>query len=282
MRLHSMLAGAALALFGLLPASAQNVVAPYVPTPAAMVEAMLKLASVGSNDYVIDLGSGDGRIVIAAAKQFGARGFGVDINADLVRGANESAARGGVADRARFYQRDLYQTDLREATVVTLYLLPAMLEKLEPKLLAELSPETRIISHDYPLSWQHKQMQLYDIDEKVLVTGVTRTILYLYVVPAKVAGIWQLDLPRKLARRPAKLSLTQNPLRSGGQIEMDGKTVPLTRVSVNGTEVSFSFPEHERPGRYFLFSGTAAGDSMRGTVKLAGESATWRARKTGN
>jgi protein-L-isoaspartate O-methyltransferase len=122
---------------------------PYVQTPQNVVERMLQVAQVGPGDYVIDLGSGDGRMVITAARKFGARGFGVDLDRRLVEQANRSALRAGVADRAMFYERDLYQTDLAAASVVTLYLLPEVNLMVRPKLLATLKPGTRIVAHDY-------------------------------------------------------------------------------------------------------------------------------------
>ena len=268
------------ATLGLRPAAAQTSTAPYVPTPAALVEEMLKLAAVGPADFVIDLGSGDGRIVIAAAQQFGARGFGVDIDAELVRGANEAAARAGVADRARFFVRDLFKTELREASVVTLYLLPSMLPVLLPKLLAELPAGARVISHDYPfVSLAHRRVSTYEIDEKVMATGSTNTVLYLYVMPARVGGEWLLDLPRNIAWQPARLSISQQPSRVSGEVEIDGKSLPLTRMQVDGGDVSFSIPMPGSPGRDMNFVGKAGDTAMQGQVQMPLDTAPWRARR---
>ncbi|MEO7405232.1 MAG: methyltransferase domain-containing protein, partial [Burkholderiales bacterium] len=121
---------------------------PYVPTPQPIVDAMLNVAKVRGGDYLIDLGSGDGRIVITAAKRFGVRGFGVDLDTRLVRRAQEAALKEGVADRAKFYARDLFQTDLAPATVITMYLLPDVNLELRERILA-LKPGTRIVTHDY-------------------------------------------------------------------------------------------------------------------------------------
>ena len=122
----------------------------YVPTPQRVVDEMLKLAGVQKGDVVYDLGCGDGRIVISAAK-LGARGVGVDIDPQRIKEANQNAQAAGVTDRVRFRQQDLFETDLKDATVVTLYLLPARLAKLRPKLWKELKPGTRIVSHDFEL-----------------------------------------------------------------------------------------------------------------------------------
>ena len=124
---------------------------PFVPTPERVVEGMLKIAQVGPKDLVYDLGSGDGRIVIAAAKRHGARAVGVDIDPQRVKEARENARKAGVAGRAEFREADLFQVDLSPATVVTLYLLPTINLKLRPKLLAELKPGTRIVSHGFDM-----------------------------------------------------------------------------------------------------------------------------------
>ncbi len=126
--------------------------APYVVTPNEVVIEILKIAGVTKDDVVYDLGSGDGRLVIAAAKQFGARGVGVEIDPRLIQESNENARLAGVSDRVKFVQQDLFQTDLSEATVVTLYLLPEVNLRLRPKLLRELKPGTRLVSHQFGLT----------------------------------------------------------------------------------------------------------------------------------
>ncbi|MEG4030934.1 MULTISPECIES: class I SAM-dependent methyltransferase [unclassified Microcoleus] len=145
----------------------------YVPTPVPVVNEMLRLANVQSNDVVYDLGSGDGRIVIAAAQKVGARGIGIDISPERIREANENAKKAGVTDRVQFRQEDLFQTDFSEATVVTLYLLPELNVKLRPKLLSELKPGTRIVSHEFDMGdWKPEQ-----------VVKVGERTIYYWVVP---------------------------------------------------------------------------------------------------
>lgn len=137
----------------LTPDSADYV--PFVTTPHNVVTEMLDLAGVSADDVVYDLGSGDGRIVIAAARNYGARGVGFELDPDLVALANENAEQAGVADRVRFVQQDLFEAELSEATVVTLYLVPRVNMKLRPKLLEELKSGTRVVSHDYGMGdWQ--------------------------------------------------------------------------------------------------------------------------------
>jgi ribosomal protein L11 methylase PrmA len=131
---------------------------PYVPTTELVVEKMLEMAKVGPKDVVYDLGSGDGRIVITAAKKYGATGLGVDIDPERIKEANENAKAAKVTDKVKFKQGDLFEVDLRPATVVTLYLLPDINLKLRPKLLSELKPGTRVVSHNYHMGdWKPEQ-----------------------------------------------------------------------------------------------------------------------------
>jgi cyclopropane fatty-acyl-phospholipid synthase-like methyltransferase len=124
---------------------------PYVPTPPEVVEAMLKLAGVKKGDFVIDLGCGDGRIVVMAAEKFGARAIGYDLDPERIQEANENAKKAGVTDRVKFVEKNLFDVDVSEATVVTLYLLPGVNEKLRPRLQKELKPGTRIVSHSFSM-----------------------------------------------------------------------------------------------------------------------------------
>lgn len=132
---------------------------PYLPTPQNVVEQMLKLANVNKGDILYDLGSGDGRVVIAAAQKFGTRGVGVELDPQRIQEANENAKKAGVTNRVQFLQQNLFQTDLRKATVVTLYLLPEINLKLRPKLLSQLKPGTRIVSHEFNMGeWKPQQV----------------------------------------------------------------------------------------------------------------------------
>ena len=136
---------------------------PYVPTLPELVDEMLKLANVGKDDVVYDLGSGDGRLVIAAVKKFGAkRGVGVDIDPRLIKKSNENAQAAGVADRVQFIEQDLFKTDISEATVVTLYLLPDVNLRLRPKLWAELKPGTRVVSNAFDMGdWKYEKFTIF-------------------------------------------------------------------------------------------------------------------------
>ena len=174
---------------GAAAAAAPDTDVPFVVTPDRVTLTMLELAGVGPGDHVIDLGSGDGRIVILAAQRFGATGLGVEIVDDLVRRSRDNAVRAGVAGRVEFRAEDLFATDLSRATVVTMYLLPAVNLQLRPRLLA-LAPGTRIVSHDYDLGdWRPDRSVVVDAPDKP-VGRDKRSTLHLWTVPARVAGTW--------------------------------------------------------------------------------------------
>lgn len=161
---------------------------PYVPTPQRVVETMLGMAAVTDRDFVIDLGSGDGRIVIAAAQKYGARGKGYDIDDELIRRSNTKARDLKLEQRVFFEQRDVLKADIREATVVTLYLLPEMMRALRAKLLRELRPGTRIVSHDFDFGdWKPERTVQLELDEKYDVTGSWASTIYLWTVPSRPA-----------------------------------------------------------------------------------------------
>jgi SAM-dependent methyltransferase len=250
---------------------------PYVPSPSSVVSDMLKLAEVGPKDFVIDLGSGDGRIVLTAAKVFGARGFGVDINEKLVKEANEAAKLQGIADRANFTIQDLFKTDIHKATVVTMYLLPNTVNMLKDKLLSELNPGTRILSHDYPLSgWVPEQYRQFDLEDKVAISGVSTTLIYLYVVPAKAEGTWSAKLPANLSKEPVRMVLKQQITRVAGTARVGGKDVLLEDGKLRGERFTFKLTLE---GKSYDFTGTLKGGSIAGTVADlgGGTSAAWSA-----
>lgn len=190
---------------------------PYVTTPDNVTIEMLQLAGVGADDHLIDLGSGDGRIVIVAARRYGARGLGIEIDPNLVRRSRENARRAGVAARAEFREQDLFATDLSAATVVTLYLLPEVNLQLRPRLLA-LAPGTRIVSHDWDMGdWApDRSVSVEAPDKKIGREKVSR--LHLWIVPARVAGDW--------CAGDARLRLAQTYQRLHGELRR-GSGAPL-------------------------------------------------------
>ncbi len=186
--MRAALAALALCLAGSSALQAQDEV-PFVVTPDNVTLAMLELAQVGPQDFVLDLGSGDGRIVILAARRFGARGLGVEIVPELVERSRRNAAQAGVADRAKFVEQDLFKTDLTAASVITMYLLQEVNLQLRPSLLA-LKPGTRIVSHDWDMGdWRPDRSLTVDAPDKP-VGFDKRSRLHLWVVPAQVEGRW--------------------------------------------------------------------------------------------
>lgn len=236
---------------------------PYVPSPQSVVSDMLKLAEVGAEDFVIDLGSGDGRIVRTAALIFGASGFGVEIKDELVRQSNADAAREGIAARVKFIKADLFRTDISRATVLTMYLLPDTVNLLRDKLLAELKPGTRVLSHDYPLSgWVPEKYVQMDLEDKVKISGVTTTLIYLYVVPAQVAGRWQAHGPGGAMT----LDLKQQVTRVSGAARIGGREVALQDVKLRGERLSFHLDGKTYEGR------------VRGAA-IEGDGGAWSAKR---
>jgi SAM-dependent methyltransferase len=201
---------------------------PFIVTPDNVTLAMLTEARVGPEDYVIDLGSGDGRIVIVAAKRFGARGLGVEIVADLVKKSRENAKRAGVADRAEFREQDLFKTDLSPASVVTLYLLPEVNLQLRPAILA-LRPGTRIVSHDWDMGdWKPDRTVTVAAPDKTIGREKSSQVHY-WTVPAKVDGLWCGAGPA----RNASLRLAQNFQQLEGELNR-ADTAQAFRARLDG------------------------------------------------
>jgi SAM-dependent methyltransferase len=239
MQLRGSLAGLARAALALLLAApvagrAQNEV-PFVVTPDNVTLAMLQLAQVGPQDFVLDLGSGDGRIVILAARRFGASGLGVEIVPDLVERSRRNAQQAGVGERARFAEQDLFKTDLSVATVITMYLLQEVNLQLRPALLA-LRPGTRVVSHDWDMGdWRPDRSLTVEAPDKP-VGRDKRSRLHLWVVPARAAGAWC----GSGAWRGTRLTLAQNfqvfdaTLSSGDSAHLLAGRIDGTRLSAAG------------------------------------------------
>jgi SAM-dependent methyltransferase len=183
---------------------------PFITTPDEVTLAMLELAAVGPRDHVIDLGSGDGRIVITAARRFGASGLGVEIVPELVQRSRANARTAGVADRVEFREQDLFRTDLARASVITMYLLPAVNLQLRPRLLA-LAPGTRIVSHDWDMGdWAPERTVVIDVPDKPI-GREKQSRVHLWIVPAQVQGLWcagrvRLEITQRFQQFSATLS----------------------------------------------------------------------------
>jgi SAM-dependent methyltransferase len=233
----------------------------YVPSPQSIVDKMLEVAKVTADDFVIDLGSGDGRIPITAAKRYGARGLGVDISSRLVAEARANAKAEGVADRVEFRQQDLFKTSVRDATVVALYLFVWANERLRPRLIGELRPGSRIVAHDFPIGDEWKPDVVEDFENRTV---------YLWYVPAQVGGRWDVTG----GDTPFTLDLRQQFQMVRGTATVNGRAVPLRNTSLRGDE--FDFTVELANGRPTTFRGRVSGDSIapRANTEPAGWSAT--------
>ena len=251
---------------------------PYVPTPQAVVDAMLEVAKVGPADFVIDLGSGDGRIVLTAAQRFKARGFGVDIDKELVEQSNAEAQRRGLAERVSFRQQDVMQARIGDATVITLYLLPGMMQALQWKFVRELKPGTRIVSHDFPFGdWKPDRELSVDVPDKYGSAGNWKSTLFYWVVPAQVQGVWELSAPGLRGQpqpQPLTLTLDQQFQFFQGDTEVRGKRLSLAGGKVDSHRLSFRLP---LPGGASDFHGVIDGERMRGEAVQGGRTVSWSA-----
>lgn len=243
---------------------------PFVPTPWPVVDQMLRVGGIGSGDQVLDLGCGDGRLVIEAAKRHGARGLGIDIDPELVQLATASAAREKVGHLARFEVRDIFATDVSEATVLTLYLLPEMMARLQPRLLSMLRPGARIVSHDYAFrEWRADLQFSFDVPEKQAITGVPSATVLLWVVPARVAGRWRLSAPAASGLDGAVVEVRQSFQWLSGEVRpLRGPAGTFDGGTVRATGVRFSLPVEVagRRGRA-LVSGRVEGDRIEGMIE---------------
>ena len=251
---------------------------PYVPTPNVVVDQMLRMANVGAGDYVMDLGSGDGVIVLTAGNKLKASGYGADIDEELVRLSNERAKSLGIADRVRFEAKDIFKVDVSKATVVTLYLLPEMMRKLRTKLYTEPRPGTRIISHDYHFDeWMHDSEITFEVPEKEFIMGIPRATLYLWIVPAKVDGAWRMQVD---GHGEFDVALNQRYQKFDGTAEAASRKTgkaTLMEPQLSGTEIRFVLPQGNNRGR---FLGKVEGDRIEGTVNFGdGKPVRWRATK---
>jgi hypothetical protein len=237
----------------------------FVPTPEEVVESMLRMAKVTDKDFVIDLGSGDGRIVITAAKKYGARGLGVDLDPQRIKEALENLQKAGVGDKVEFRQQNLFETDLSKATVLTMYLLPRLNLQLRPALL-DLKPGTRLASHAFDMGdWRadrHERISSQDA--------------FFWIVPAKVRGRWIVES----GNRKFEIEITQKYQVIEGVARQPDRTVPLRETNLRGDEIRFVIELED--GKPELFRGRVNGDKIEPLPVEAGapaNTADWRAAR---
>lgn len=256
-----------------LPAAAQegqgDVI--YVPTPGVVVDEMLKMAKVGPGDFIIDLGSGDGRIVITAAEKYGARGIGVDLDTYLVKKARENARVAGVGGKVQFVEQNLFETDLSRATVITSYLLPELNEKLRPKLL-ELKPGTRIVTHDYDMGeWYPDEQKTIIVPEKD-VGDPGKSYIFSYVVPAMIAGKWESLIYSGGKGVIFEFEFDQSFQQISGDVRVDGKEARLPLFKMHADRMSFEVDLPQGAGLVrHRFQGRVARDTIEGTVTIGAQ-----------
>src|SRR5688572_32412452 len=228
----------------------------WVPTPQALVDKMLDMAKVTPSDFVIDLGSGDGRTVITAAKR-GVKALGIEYNPDMVELSKRNAAKEGVSDRASFMKADLFETDFSQATVITMFLLPDINIRLRPKIL-DLKPGTRIVSNSFT-------MGDWTADDTVIVKNgcASYCTAYLWIVPAKVEGTWQLG--------GGELILKQTYQMISGSLRSGGKTVQIANGKLKGDQIMFNAGGS-------VYTGRVNGNGMEGTISSGGN---WQASRSG-
>jgi precorrin-6B methylase 2 len=241
----------------------------WVPTPEALVEQMLRMARVTNRDFVIDLGSGDGRTVIMANQKFGARAMGIEYNPDMVELSKRNAEKAGVGDKVQFMKADIFEFDFSKATVITMYLLPGINIKLRPKILA-MRPGTRIVSHAF-------NMEDWEPDQTATVEGRDA---YLWIVPAKVQGSWTLTMPSGSGEETWQIELKQTFQKLAGTARLGDKSFELADARMRGSDVRFTFTDANGTKREFV--GRAQGDRLEGTTKAqGGATVKWAAVRGG-
>jgi SAM-dependent methyltransferase len=238
----------------------------WVPTPQSLVERMLQMAKTTSNDYVVDLGSGDGRTVITAAKKFGARALGIEYNPDMVELSKRNAQKEGVADKTQFMRADIFETDFSKATVLTLYLLPSLNVKLRPTIL-NMRPGTRVVSHAFTMDdWAPDQVE----------SSEGRTA-YMWIVPAKVSGTWRVEIPGGQTYETSFIQQFQN---VGGSAKASNKPVQFSNGKLRGDTITFSIADDSNVRRDF--TGRVSGDRIEGTVQANDAQSKFVATRSGD
>jgi SAM-dependent methyltransferase len=254
---------------------------PYVQTPQVVVDKMLEMAKVTSKDYLIDLGSGDGRLIITAAKRYGAQGFGVDLNKSLVTLSNRNAVKAGVANRAVFYERDLHETDISKADVLTIYLLPEVNLMVRSRIL-DLKPGTRLVSHDYGFGeWPPDVEIVMDAPGKPVGRDQKSKVMY-WVVPTRAAGKWV--WPGAGAGQWYALQLDQAFQKISGTMNLAGSSAKIENAVLTGEQISFAatLQVGGKPVRH-EFSGKVINNAIVGEMRRGGSAAApeaWNATRT--
>ncbi|MGQ0522569.1 MAG: SAM-dependent methyltransferase [Betaproteobacteria bacterium] len=252
---------------------------PYVPTPQDVVDKMLEVAEVSSNDFVMDLGSGDGRIVLTAASRHQARGRGIEIDSDLVDQSNREAHRRGLEPLVQFRSEDALKTRIDEASVLTLYLLPELMNLLRDRIYSELKPGARVVSHDFRFNdWIPDRSVTIEIDEKYGSAGAWQSTIYLWIVPAKIAGRWRATIDAE-ERQRYLFSFSQHFQRVAGEAYLGTTRVALRDVRLAGNRLAFTLAAADGSDLARRFSGTIDGNTIRGAIESPQGSVPWSAAR---
>lgn len=244
------LAGLTLFLSSALCSAQDSATVPFITTPDEVVHRMLALAQTGPGDLVADLGSGDGRIVIAAAEKFGARGLGIELDARLVERSRESAARAGVADRVSFVQGDVLVADISAASVVTIYLLPDLMNLLQPRFLQRLQPGTRIVSHAFTMTgWRPDRRETMHVTAPHPGQG-DESSLYLWIVPADVRGLWQGSGQASGQAGTTRVRIYQNFQDIELEGRLLGREIAASRATLRGRDIAWEADGARFEGRF--------------------------------
>lgn len=263
---------------GLLSAQEKPLDVPYVPSKPDVVAEMLRMAKVTKDDLLYDLGCGDGRIVVTAARLYGTHGVGIDIDPERIKESKENAAKADVSHLVKFFEQDIFEADFREATVVSLYLLTSVNLRLRPKLLTQLRPGTRIVSDNYGMdTWKPD-------DSAVVMVNDQSHNVYLWIVPANVSGAWEWTWAEGGEKVPYTLKFEQHFQWPTGELKAGGVEWNVRDVSLKGNEIQFKAEREERgKTRVMSFEGRLVGNAIEGTAVTKGEPSAsarvWKAKR---
>lgn len=251
---------------------------PYVPSKPEVVAEMLRMAKVGKDDILYDLGCGDGRIVITAAQLYGTRGVGIDIDPDRIAESKENAAQAKVNNLVKFLEQDLFEADFHEATVVSLYLLTSVNLRLRPRLLSQLRPGTRVVSHNYGMdTWKAD-------DSSIVMVNEQSHNVYLWIVPANVSGGWEWTWNEGSQKAVYTLEMEQHFQWPTGKVKFKGAEISIQSVTLTGDRIGFKV-ETEQGGKVqtMIFDGRVNGNTIEGSATVQGEpqanKKAWKAKR---
>jgi precorrin-6B methylase 2 len=245
---------------------------PYVPTKFPVVDEMLKLANVTKADILYDLGCGDGRIVIGAAQKYGAHAVGIDLDPERIAESHENAKKAGVTNLVKFIEGDLFEADIKEASVLSMYLLTSVNLKLRPRLLRELKPGTRVVSHNFGMdNWKPDAASVVTVDD-------IRHDVFLWIIPANVSGAWTWEMPLGVKTAGAKMTVEQKYQYPAATVVINGAPGAVKDLKLHGDHLTFTV-EVSVNGKIqaFAFDGRAAGHTITGQMKTtaSGRELVW-------